>query len=1126
MRSYLKKISILALAAAANANLTKRDPYWIKMADVIQQVRPDFYFGVATQRTFFANPKYKDIMSTFNLQVGGNECKFYSINGSENFNTKPCDESVAFAKKFGAKFRGHNLFWPAYSPSWFKDAYDGKDIEETKEFILDYIAKVLDQYKDEEDILYWDVINESVTDDSTPTNIKLRTGSDTSNEFKGWDTYTEDIFTLAREHTNENVKLFYNDYNAEANNGNFEGKTGAVFNYIKSMREKGVPIDGVGLQMHVDCTWTPSYEDLTKLITQYEEIGVEVHITEIDVKLTKCNSVEDQKKVYMDAFKACFEHENCKVFTVWGSYDSESWVGAENEPLIFDTEMYPKDIYFDMLDYVMEKLPEDATYPTPTVTKPASKPTGESEIANVRWIVKPETYMIDPAWSSWSWGAEDVAIDDDGNVVATLEADKYGALSLHTDKAIGAGSLHLELKINKEGAPVKVIVHDSDDNQITLATLEDVSTEEFQSFDVEVEGSGYNRVSVQDAWGKAITITIHNFYYVPSDSASTGDDKPTGEKPTSEVNWLVKPESYMIDPAWSSWSWGAENIDFDDEGNVVVTFEADKYGAFSLHTNKKLIAGTVHVEIKSDVEGYPVKVLVHDNDDEQTFTYTIEDVSSEEFKAYDVEFPALEGTFYNRISVQDAWGKAITLTINNFYFTPAEAASTGDDKPADKPTEEPTEEPTPSPATPSDVNWLIKPGTSMFDPAWTSWSWGTDNIEFDEEGNAVATFVAEEYGALSLHTDKKFSAGTVHVELKSDVEGFPVKVLVHDQADEQTFSYTIEDVSSEEFKAYDVEVPALEDAYYDRISVQDAWGKAITLTISNLYFTPAPESNTEKPNPVETEGERYDIIKAGDGKIDSKWQNWSWGVEDTQFDEEGNFVNVLTPGEWGAISFKRGDSVKFGAGTLYFKAMVNDTKANLQVLFHYSDEDYTNMGSIKDISVEEMTQYSVEVTAPVADKYDRITIQDIYNKGVTLYLNDVYFVASPEKEPEVDPNCWAAALGFNCCKTTKTVVAVDDDGKWGVEDDFWCGIIEDKEETCWATSLGYPCCENSNVIYAVDESGSWGYEEDHWCGIEKANTECKFSALGYGCCPDNEVIFEDDHKWGANKNGQWCGVEF
>jgi len=68
MRSYLKKISILALAAAVNADLTKRDPYWIKMSDVIQQVRPDFYFGVSTQAGFFANPKYNDIISTYNLQ--------------------------------------------------------------------------------------------------------------------------------------------------------------------------------------------------------------------------------------------------------------------------------------------------------------------------------------------------------------------------------------------------------------------------------------------------------------------------------------------------------------------------------------------------------------------------------------------------------------------------------------------------------------------------------------------------------------------------------------------------------------------------------------------------------------------------------------------------------------------------------------------------------------------------------------------------------------------------------------------------------------------------------------------------------------------------------------------------
>jgi len=975
MRSYLKKISILALAAAVNADLTKRDPYWIKMSDVIQQVRPDFYFGVSTQAGFFANPKYRDIISTYNLQVGGNECKFYTFNGSETFNPKPCDETVAFAKKYGAKFRGHNLFWPAYSPQWFQEAHDGSDPEAVKEYILDYVAKVLDHYKDEEDIIYWDVINESVTDDSTAKNIKLRTGSDHSNEFKGWDTYTEDIFKVAREHTNENVKLFYNDYNAEANNGNFDGKTGAVFEYIRSMREKGVPIDGVGLQMHVSCTWTPNYEQLTKLISQYEEIGVEVHVTEIDVKRTECKSAEAQKEVFMNIFRACFEHENCKVFTVWGSYDSESWVGEENEPVLFDTEMYPKEIYFDMLNYILEKLPADATYPVPTSTERPAKETTNTEVEGATYIIKPESYMIDPSWSNWSWGWASVDINDDGSVVAVLEEDKYGAFSLHTDKKFGAGKIHIELKSDKEGFPVKIIVHTKDDEQITLETIDNAYSEELKAYDVVVPAGTYDRISIQDAWGKALAITMNNYYFVPGES-ETGTDEPapttapetpdtpsTPSTPASDkASYIVKPESSQIESPWANWSWGYESVDFDEEGNVVAVFEEEKYGAFSVHTDKDFNAGTIHVELKSDKAGAPVTIVVHTSaDDEFTTLYKIDDASSDELKAYDVEVPALEGDNYNRITIQDAWGKAITLTINNFYFTPAEAAST------------------------------------------------------------------------------------------------------------------------------------------------------------------TPEEPSEPSAP---EGDRYDIVKGG--ILDGKWQNWSWGIESTEVDEEGNFVNYITAGTWGGVSFKRSDGVEFGAGTLYFKAKVNDTRANLQVLFHSStdDDDYVNMGNYKDISDSEMTQYQVEVTAPEGKKYDRITIQDVYNKGITLYLNDVYFVAAPKTEEPIDENCWASALGFNCCKTTKTVVFEDQDGSWGVEDDFWCGIVEDKEETCWATKLGYPCCEDSNVIYSVDANGSWGYEDDHWCGILKANEECEFSKLGYTCCPDSEVIFEDDHKWGATSNGQWCGVAF
>jgi len=67
MKLYTKNISILVLASLANAKFIKRDPYWVRMSDIIQQVRPDFYYGVATTKAFFNSPKYKDIVSTFNL---------------------------------------------------------------------------------------------------------------------------------------------------------------------------------------------------------------------------------------------------------------------------------------------------------------------------------------------------------------------------------------------------------------------------------------------------------------------------------------------------------------------------------------------------------------------------------------------------------------------------------------------------------------------------------------------------------------------------------------------------------------------------------------------------------------------------------------------------------------------------------------------------------------------------------------------------------------------------------------------------------------------------------------------------------------------------------------------------
>jgi endo-1,4-beta-xylanase len=92
--------------------------------------------------------------------------------------------------------------------------------------------------------------------------------------------YVEKAFTYARA-ADPNAKLFYNDFAMER----YSGKNKAIFNLVQSLVDKGVPIDGVGFQMHIKPDWTLTRENLASLFKQYGDLGLEVHITELDIEL-------------------------------------------------------------------------------------------------------------------------------------------------------------------------------------------------------------------------------------------------------------------------------------------------------------------------------------------------------------------------------------------------------------------------------------------------------------------------------------------------------------------------------------------------------------------------------------------------------------------------------------------------------------------------------------------------------------------------------------------------------------------------------------------------------------------------------------------------------------------------
>ncbi|KAG4100190.1 hypothetical protein H8356DRAFT_1290219 [Neocallimastix lanati (nom. inval.)] len=126
-------------------------------------------------------------------------------------------------------------------------------------------------------------------------------------------------------------------------------------------------------------------------------------------------------------------------------------------------------------------------------------------------------------------------------------------------------------------------------------------------------------------------------------------------------------------------------------------------------------------------------------------------------------------------------------------------------------------------------------------------------------------------------------------------------------------------------------------------------------------------------------------------------------------------------------------------------------------------------------------------------------------------------------------DCWSTAMGYNCCSGCNVEIE-DDSGKWGIENNQWCGIDNNicgkSNDSCWSLPE-YPCCNGDTVVY-TDGQGDWGYENGDWCGIKKQQpqpieNEC-WSLPDFPCCNGNTVVYTDiQGDWGY-ENDNWCGI--
>ena len=294
--------------------------------------------GTAVQSSLLDNAQYNAVVAReFNYLTAEYEMKWNVLEpgrGSTNFG--PGDAIVSYAAAQGMQVKGHTFIWHGATPAWV-NSLSNADFRTAFE---QHIRATAERYRGR--VHAWDVVNEAIADDGAGFR-------DTVFRQKLGDSYIADAFRIARA-ADPQARLFYNDYGGEGMNA----KANRIYDLLRDLRAAGVPIDGVGLQMHISALGRPSDTSIAANMRRLADLGLTVHVSEMDVRVANVPGGEQarldvQRTTYRDVVRICMLEPACEAITFWGFTDAHSWIRGDS-PLLFDAQYMPKPAYYGVLD--------------------------------------------------------------------------------------------------------------------------------------------------------------------------------------------------------------------------------------------------------------------------------------------------------------------------------------------------------------------------------------------------------------------------------------------------------------------------------------------------------------------------------------------------------------------------------------------------------------------------------------------------------------------------------------------------------------------------------------------------------------------------------------------------------
>ncbi len=281
-----------------------------------------------------------------------------------NYDFSRPESVLRFCESAGLTVHGHALLWPQdqFNPPWVLKLPANK----ARAALGNHIQEVVGKFRGQ--VETWHVVNElfdyrgTVIDSYWSRNLGFpKAGAVTP-------TFVDIAFRYAAK-ADPDARLIYNDYGQEESDPR---KFNAIRNMMVDMRRRGIPIHGMGWQLHQTATTVldPAFQ-LEARMNAMAELGFDNYITELDIVMDDRKidgSLNDPKPKYSAADLQRQKWAYKKVFEIfarvkrrvsvqtWGVSDKQSWLGANRAPLLFDANFGKKPAYYGVQEALVGEI--------------------------------------------------------------------------------------------------------------------------------------------------------------------------------------------------------------------------------------------------------------------------------------------------------------------------------------------------------------------------------------------------------------------------------------------------------------------------------------------------------------------------------------------------------------------------------------------------------------------------------------------------------------------------------------------------------------------------------------------------------------------------------------------------